>query len=163
MKISHFTFALFCCIGVNAQTMFVRPITGIQTSYPVADIQKLTFENGNMLVTNNNGTNGTFALSGLRYVSFTDFNLATTVPQLATNKYYAYPNPASHVLNISGPNTLQSISNIQIVSLEGRLLLDQKPANEAAPQVDISALPQGMYLCTLTIGNQQETMKFLKQ
>ena len=163
MKKSHIAFALFCCLGVNAQTMFVRPITGSQTSYPVGEIQKLTFANGNMLVTNNTGTNGTFALSGLRYVSFTDFNLATTIPELATNKYYAYPNPASHVLNISGSNTLQRISNIQVISLEGRLLLDQKPANESTPQIDISALPQGMYLCTLTIGNQQETIKFLKQ
>ncbi len=163
MKRIHIAFALFCYLGVNAQTMFVRPITGSQTSYPVADIQKLTFDNGNMLVTNNAGSSGIFALSGLRYVSFTDFNLATTVPELAKNKYYAYPNPASHLLNISGSNTMQRINNIQIVSLEGRLLLNQKPANESATQVDISALPQGMYLCTLTIGNQQETIKFLKQ
>lgn len=163
MKKIHIAFAFFCCLGVNAQTMFVRPITGSQTTYAVADIQKLTFDNGNMLVTNNAGSNGIFALSGLRYVSFADFNLATTVPQWATNKFYVYPNPASQLLNISGPNTMQRVSKIQIISLEGRLLIDQKPANESAPQVDISALPQGMYLCTLTIGNQQQTIKFLKQ
>jgi len=163
MKKGHIAFAIFCCLGVNAQTMYVRPITGSQTTYPVADIQKLTFDNGNMLVTNNAGTNGIFALSGLRYVSFTDFNLATTIPTWATNKYFAYPNPANHLLNISGSNIMQRVSNIQVISLEGRLLLQQKPTNESTPQVDISALPQGMYLCTLTIGNQQETIKFLKQ
>jgi hypothetical protein len=147
----------------QAQTMYVRPVLGSQTSYPVADIQKLTFDNGNMLVTNNIGASGSFALSGLRYVSFTDFNLGTTNPELATNKFYAYPNPASHVLNISGSNTMRSIGQIEILSVEGRLLMQQKPANTTAPQVDISALPQGMYLCKITNGNQQETLKFLKQ
>jgi hypothetical protein len=163
MKRIFIACAAFFCISINAQTMFVRPITGSQTTYPVADIQKLTFENGNMLVTNNTVASGTFALSELRYVSFADFNLGTTNPELATNKFYAYPNPASQMLNISGSNAMQRVSQIEILSLEGRLLMQQKPANESAPQVDISALPQGMYLCKITNGNQQETLKFLKQ
>ena len=163
MKRIFIACSAFFCISINAQTMFVRPIAGSQTTYPVADIQKLTFDNGNMLVTNNTGGSGTFALSGLRYVSFTDFNLGTTNPEMATNKFYAYPNPASHMLNISGSNTLQRVDNIQILSLEGRLLMQQKLLNESRPQVNISALPQGMYLCKITNGNQQQTLKFLKQ
>ena len=163
MKKIYILFAFIICLGAKAQTMFVRPIAGNQTTYPVADIQKLTFDNGNMLVTNITGTSGTFALSSLRYVSFTDFNLGTTNPELATNKFYAYPNPASHILNISGSNTIQRVSQIEILSLEGRLLLQQKPADESALQVDIYALPQGMYLCKISNGNQQQTIKFLKQ
>jgi hypothetical protein len=163
MKKILIAFAVLFCLSINAQTMFVRPIAGSQTTYPVADIQKLTFDNGNMLVTNNTGASGSFALLGLRYVSFTDFNLGTTIPEMATNKYYAYPNPASHMLSIAGSNTTQRVDNIEILSLEGRLLMEQKPSNESAPQVDISALPQGMYLCKITNGNQQETIKFLKQ
>ena len=155
--------AVLFCMSANAQTMFVRPIAGSQSTYPVADIQKLTFDNGNMIVTNNTGASGSFALSGLRYVSFTDFNLGTTNPELATNKFYAYPNPASHMLNISGSNAMQLVSQIEILSLEGRLLMQQKPSNTTATQVDISALPQGMYLCKITNGNQQQTVKFLKQ
>ncbi|MCX6183638.1 MAG: T9SS type A sorting domain-containing protein [Flavobacterium sp.] len=163
MKKIYILFAFIICLGAKAQTMFVRPIAGIQTTYPVADIQKLTFDNGNMLVTNNTGASGTFALSGLRYVSFTDFNLGTTSPELATNKFYAYPNPASHILNISGSNAMLSVGQIEILSLEGRLLMQQKPAIESTPQVDISGLPQGMYLCKITNGNQQQIIKFIKQ
>jgi hypothetical protein len=163
MKKIYILFAVIICLGVNAQTMYVRPIAGSQTTYPVADIQKLTFDNGNMLVTNITGTSGTFALSSLRYVSFTDFNLATTNPELATNKFYAYPNPASHLLTISGSNMLQRVSQIEILSLEGRLLMQQKPVDESALQVDISALPQGMYLCKISNGNQQQIIKFIKQ
>jgi hypothetical protein len=161
MKKIYITSALFLCLGAKAQTMYVRPIAGSQTTYPVADIQKLTFDNGNMLVTNITGASGTFALSSLRYVSFTDFALGTTTP-IEKNKFYAYPNPASHLLTISGSNRMQHVENIQILSLEGRLLLQQKPTNEIA-QVDISALPQGMYLCKISNGNQQQIIKFIKQ
>ena len=156
-------FLLLACSMVQAQNMFVHPSTGSQTSYPVADIQKLTFDNGNMLVTSNGKASGSFALSGLRYVSFADVSLGTTNPELATNKFYGYPNPANHILNISGSNGMQRVDIIQILSLEGRLLMQQKPVNESAPQVDISALPQGMYLCKITNGSQQQTLKFLKQ
>ena len=163
MKKIHIILAVFFCVSVNAQTMFVRPLAGSQTTYPVADIQKLTFDNGNMLVTNKSGANGTYAISGLRYLNFADLTLQISIPEMATNKFYAYPNPASHMLNIAGSNTLQRVSQIEILSLEGRLLMQQKPANESAPQVDISALPQGMYLCKITNGSQQQTLKFLKQ
>ena len=154
---------LLVCSMTQAQTMYVRPVLGSQTSYPVADIQKLTFDNGNMLVTSNGTASGSFALSGLRYVSFADSNLGTTNPEMATNKFYAYPNPASHVLNISGSSKMQRVSHIEILSLEGRVLLQQKPTNEKA-QVNISVLPQGMYLCKITNqSNQSQTIKFLKQ
>jgi hypothetical protein len=161
MKKIYIAGALFLCLGAKSQTMYIRPIAGNQTTYPVADIQKLTFDNGNMLVTNNTGANGTFAVSGLRYVSFTDFALGTTTP-IEKNKFYAYPNPASHLLTISCSNLMQGVENIQILSLEGRLLLQQKPATEST-QVDISGFPQGMYLCKITNGNQHQIIKFLKQ
>jgi hypothetical protein len=67
------------------------------------------------------------------------------------------------MLNISSSNAMQLVENIQILSLEGRLLMQQKPTNTTDTQIDISALPQGMYLCKITNGNQQQTLKFLKQ
>jgi len=148
---------------IQAQTMYVRPKVGSQTSYVVANIQKLTFENGNLIVTNTTGPSGTFALADNRYINFTDLTLETNNPVSVESKFYVYPNPSSQWLNISGSNTLQSVSQIEILSLEGRLLMQQKPADESAPQVDISALPQGMYLCKITSDNQQQTLKFLKQ
>ncbi len=41
--------------GMKAQTMYVRPITGTQSSYGVATIKNLTFSNGNLVVTNLTG------------------------------------------------------------------------------------------------------------
>ena len=158
MKIIHTALILFLCFGVNAQTMFVRPITGTQSVYPVTDIQKLTFSGGNLIVNNTNGSSGTFALAGNRYINFTDLTLGTISQQVVKNSFYVYPNPVSTVLNITNEDPAQSITHLEIISLEGRVLMKKNTF-----QVDISALPRGMYFCRITSNKQTQTIKFLKQ
>ena len=158
MKIIHTALILFLCFGVNAQTMFVRPITGTQSVYPVTDIQKLTFSGGNLIVNNTNGSSGTFALAGNRYINFTDLTLGTISQQVDKNSFYVYPNPVSTVLNITNEDPAQSITHLEIISLEGRVVMKKNTF-----QVDISALPRGMYFCRITSNKQTQTIKFLKQ
>ena len=158
MKIIHTALILFLCFGVNAQTMFVRPITGTQSVYPVTDIQKLTFSGGNLIVNNTNGSSGTFALAGNRYINFTDLTLGTISQQVVKNSFYVYPNPVSTVLNITNEDPAQSITHLEIISLEGRVVMKKNTF-----QVDISALPRGMYFCRITSNKQTQTIKFLKQ
>lgn len=158
MKIIHTALILFLCFGVNAQTMFVRPITGTQSVYPVTDIQKLTFSGGNLIVNNTIGSSGTFALAANRYINFTDLTLGTISQQVVKNSFYVYPNPVSTVLNITNEDPAQSITHLEIISLEGRVLMKKNTF-----QVDISALPRGMYFCRITSNKQTQTIKFLKQ
>ena len=150
-------------LGANAQTMYVRPIAGTQTAYPVANIQKLTFSGGNLVVTNTTGNNGTFALADNRYLNFTDLTLATTSKELVNNRFYVYPNPVKSVLHITNQDPTQPISRLEIVSLQGRLLLEQNSLDTNTTQVDVATLPQGMYFCKITSNNKTQTIKFLKQ
>ena len=68
--------------GLKAQTMYVRPNTGAQSSYAIANIKNLTFSGGNLVVTNITGGNVTFPLSSNRYLNFTNLTLATAVVNL---------------------------------------------------------------------------------
>ena len=145
-------------MSVKAQTMYARPIIGAQTAYPVANIQKLTFSGGNLVVTNLTGANGTFALSGNRYLNFTDLTLATPTNEFLNNRFYVYPNPVTTVLNITNQDSNQTISHLEIISLEGQVVLAQ-----STPQIAVASLPQGMYFCRITTNNQTQTIKFLKQ
>lgn len=158
MKKIHTALILFLCFGVNGQTMFVRPIIGTQSVYPVTNIQKLTFSGGNLIVNNTNGSSGIFALAGNRYINFTDLTLGTILQQVVKNSFYVYPNPVSTVLNITNEDPAQSITHLEIISLEGRVLMKKNTF-----QVDISALPRGMYFCRITSNKQTQTIKFLKQ
>ena len=150
--------AVLFCMSANAQTMYVRPITGSQTAYPVNNIQKLTFENGNLVVTNTTGLNGTFALADNRYINFTDLTLGTNSSVATESKFYVYPNPTANILNVANGDASQTISNLEIISMEGRVLIKQN-----TPQVDINSLPTGMYFCRITSKNKTQTLKFLKQ
>lgn len=152
---------LFCCYTLVAQTMYVRPLSGSQTSYSVANIKKLTFENGNLVVTNTTGANGIFALSDNRYLNFTNLPLGTTNSVVAENKFYVYPNPSNQWLNIAHTNSSITPSLVEIVSIEGKLLLQQQLSSSS--QIDISQLPKGMYLCKINSNTQSQIIKFLKK
>ena len=158
LKNAGFVIIGLAFMSSKAQTMYVRPITGAQSSYPVANIQKLTFSGGNFLVTNTNGGNGTFALADNRYINFTDLTLGTTSNALVKNSFYVYPNPSSTILNVVNDDLSQTITHLEIISLEGRVLMEHN-----SPQLEIASLPTGMYFCRITSINKTQTIKFLKQ
>jgi hypothetical protein len=89
--------------------------------------------------------------------------LATTSNELVNNRFYAYPNPVTSVLHITNLDQTQPISRLEIVSLQGRLLLEQNSLDTNTTQVDIATLPQGMYFCKITSNSKAQTIKFLKQ
>jgi hypothetical protein len=149
--------------GAYAQTMYVRPIAGAQSGYPVANIEKITFSGGNMLVTNSTGGNGTFALAGNRYINFTDLTLAIASNERANNRFYAYPNPVSSILHFGNDNPTQTMSQIIIYSLEGRMLIAKDIFAGNTPQIEVNQLPAGIYFCKIMAGNQTQTIRFLKQ
>ncbi|OYU84737.1 MAG: hypothetical protein CFE24_05420 [Flavobacterium sp. BFFFF2] len=151
----------FC--GVHAQNMYVMPNAGTQSVYSVANIQKITFSGGNMLVTNTTGGNGTFALADNRYVKFADFPLEVAANERANNRFFVYPNPVGTILNLANYNGTQTISQLAIYSMDGRLLLTQNAFTGNNPQVEVSHLPAGSYLCKIMAGNQTQTIQFLKQ
>lgn len=154
---------IFSINSTHAQTMFVRPLVGNQASYPVPNIQKLTFVNGNLIVNNESGPNGTFPLADNRYINFTDLTLGINSPVVTNNKFYAYPNPSSQWLNIGNYNTNNTPSLVEIITIDGKLLIQYKPTNESLSQLDISTLPQGVYLCRISSNIPKQTIKFIKQ
>lgn len=144
--------------GMKGQTMYVRPIIGTQSAYSVATIKNLTFSNGNIIVTNTSGSSDTFALSSNRYLNFMDLTLATPIHELVKNNFYIYPNPVTSVLNITNEDPTQTITHLEIISIEGQIVIEQN-----TPQVAVASLPHGMYFCKITSNNKTQTIKFLKQ
>jgi hypothetical protein len=154
---------LLCFSKIHCQTMYVRPITGTQSVYLTDNVRKLTFSNGNLLLTPNSGFVASHPLSDNRYINFTDLTLGISNMEPIKNGFYVYPNPSSQLLHVANVNPNISIGLIQLISLDGKLLLEVKPMESSNTQLDISALPQGMYLCKISSDNQQQILKFLKQ
>lgn len=149
--------------GTQAQNMFVRTNSAGQTSFPITNIPKLTFFNGNMLIGNDRGTSRSFELASLRYLNFTDLTLSTPNLEPHNEKVFAYPNPVNEYLNLSIPSFFSIVSAINIFTIEGRLLIKTDLTDNNLNRIDVSFLPSGMYICSIQNNNHNQIIKFVKQ
>lgn len=150
--------------GLKAQTMNVKQTSGTQTAYLLSNIRKLDFASSNITVHKTVGISDIYALSGIRYLNFQ--NLTTTVAKIEKHEgtIKLYPNPVADVLNIQQPNDGNQVCIIEILTIDGRLVYNEKQnPHENATQINVSALPQGLYLCKINNGITTATTKFIKQ
>lgn len=142
--------------------MNIRPFSGSLSTIPVTDIEKITFSNGNLIVTKNNNTNDPFVISSIRYIDFTNFTLNTPETNLLSKKIYIYPNPVKDYINIECRECIHLINKIIILSLEGKKIFESHYVQPSEIQIDISSLPKGTYFGILNFENKTETIKFIK-
>jgi hypothetical protein len=150
---------------LNAQNLYVLENNGQQTSYVINDIGKLYFSTGVLIVEMQGGTSDNYLLSGIRYLNFTDLVQVTeNIP--AVNTYISlYPNPAEGILHVACCLPGTETVTLEIISLEGRLIYVETIRNGKGKlnlHADVSALPQGLYLCRLRGEKIMITKKFIK-
>jgi len=77
-----------------------------------------------------------------------------------------YPNPATDFIQIQGSNYTAGNIRIQVMDTQGKILINEqeKVSNILSKQLNIQALPAGVYILTLTHekGNSYHT-KFVKK
>lgn len=164
MKLCAVLLLVLGLTGLQAQTMYVREISGIQTAYVLTNISKMSFESGNIMVRKTSGNTGTYALANLRYLNFTDLTVGISEMEQATAEVIVFPNPVNDMLNIQLLSTVKTTGVIEILSLEGKVIYKQTiNGNANVYQVNISTLPKGMYICRINNGTNIKITKFIKQ
>lgn len=88
-------------------------------------------------------------------------SLVTNIAEGPENLFSPFPNPAKDVMNIR--NRDQSIVNITIISMEGKLVMETQPTpNEEFITIDVSHLDQGAYMVKIrNARNEYSTFKLL--
>lgn len=86
-------------------------------------------------------------------------NLLTAVPGLEREGISVYPNPVIDILKING---LSTSSTIRINNIHGQELLCAQREGESV-ELDLSALPSGLYLITVEKGEEHLTRRFIKK
>jgi len=154
--------------SIQAQsTLYVKEHSGTQTPYALSSIRKLTFPTGNMTVNKNAGSPTTYALSDIRYLNFTDLTTGVLETDKAESSYIMlYPNPVNDQLQISYETQKTGNIQIEIVDLQGKVLLQQSincqnGTNQAI--IPVSQLAKGIYLCRLQSNDKVENIKFIKK
>lgn len=99
-------------------------------------------------------------VSGSRPVaSFIEVDMELSTDQLTKSvEYVIYPNPAHDQVTIKGTGSAKT--QVTITDLSGKQILQQTIGASAV--IDVSALPKGMYVLTLTSDFGQQTQKLVK-
>ena len=169
LKIATALVLSICFMYANAQnTMFVKEKTGVQTPNAIADIKKLTFAAGNMIVSKENGNTTAYAIANLRFLNFGN-NTYTIIPKVGiegSSTIKLYPNPVFDQLHIQYESVIPEDIQLKITDLQGRLMLHQALSSQYGTNdiaIPVEKLPKGLYICILRIGNKLETNRFIKQ
>jgi hypothetical protein len=104
--------------------------------------------------------NGCNAISDLFTV-----NILATEKENPFSTYVAFPNPANDLLNLGLPQAIAGTYTIEIIDINGRVLLTDKIRLEPGVnqiKIDISKIPVGTYLVRLPEIVNQPSMKFIK-
>jgi PKD repeat protein len=113
-----------------------------------------------LTVTYANGTSSTFKKEN--YILITDSTMNIEEVSSSKSDILVYPNPTATVFKVKlNPNQTQG--KIQILSLNGTILTSTEFANTDNPEVNIQALPSGIYIVKIISNHQVYTKKVTKK
>ena len=150
--------------GVEAQKIYVNQKNGTQTTYSMSSIRKITFSGGNATVLKTDNFSGIYALSGFRYLNFTDLitEFSELAPQSGHANLITYPNPVADVLNIELTGSADD-GIVSILTMEGDVILSQNTKGNNLITINLSHVSKGIYLCRYTSTKEIKTVKIIKQ
>ena len=148
---------LFCGISLGSigQNMTLNENSGSSSSYSISDINKITFQSGDVVVETQTSTDN-FSIGGVRNLVFGNIITETEDIEQAFQELSAYPNPCGDVLNIS-QNTTDA--RYFIYDLNGSLIQSDK----ASSTINVSNLKTGIYFFTLVDETNTQTLKLIKK
>lgn len=150
--------------NIQAQTIYVKPTTGDQTQYSVSDIRRMTFSAGNISITKTTGSSEYYSLTGMRYLSFTNYIVGIDYSGQDKRQriIQLYPNPASNYITVVVDKVQEASGVIEILSLEGRVLIIEQIAGKQKVFIGLNTLSKGIYFCRYRAGSTSKTVKIVK-
>lgn len=92
----------------------------------------------------------------------TEFVNALSTDTFDQNAFTLYPNPTSGMVTIALKDTSVTIDTLHVIDVSGKTVL-RKTVNDSKAVVDLTALANGMYFIQLKAGQQEKTVKVVKQ
>jgi len=148
-------FAAVSSYSLTAQNSLSMKFTdGTENASLISSVRKITFSGGNLLLNKTDATSNSYAISGIRKLIFGIYSGINEITSDQTS-ISLYPCPATNYLRLQ--NAPEGKTSIRIYSLNGVEMMNYSLASTTQP-IDISKLPQGMYL----LKANNKTLKFTK-
>mgnify|MGYP001254837621 FL=1 len=150
-------FLLLCSLsfGLIGQNMTLNEKSGSSKSLSIEDINKITFQSGDVVIETQSATEN-FSIAGLRNLVFDQFITEVEDFNRKVSEISAYPNPCGDVLNISQNNTN---ARYFIYDFKGRLV----QADKVTSTINVSNLKTGVYFFTVIDETNTQTLKIIKK
>ena len=148
-------------LAEGEQTLVVQSKDGTKNKQLLSEVQRITFNAGSVTVVSKDGQTTPFSLSEVQKILFSRETGISGIDEVTesaaanTNRILLYPNPVQDVLYVEG---IEENTMIRIFNIKGALF-QSAIAKEKEVQLNVGALPQGMYI--LQAGNQ--AIRFIKK
>lgn len=149
-------------MGAMAQTkLIVASKNALETTYDLSNVRAIYFIKDSLKVKTTNAAPEAFAISAVRKMYFQQSvtGLSESVSQTKNALAGLWPNPAENEITIEFRS---SEAQVNIYDQTGRSVLTQT-LNALQMRLDISQLPQGLYVAKITTANESQTISFLKK
>jgi hypothetical protein len=132
---------LFMGLSLQAQNLYVVPITGEEEEYLLSVRPRIEFGDGTVTVSRT-----TYQLDDIRKLSFTSAAETSIAVQKEEekNKIFLYPNPVQDELNLRVDMPIQGLT-YRVFDLSGRSILSGKIHSETM-QIQMQNLQKGTYV-----------------
>ena len=84
------------------------------------------------------------------------------INDLQANKIKVFPNPTSNTLNIELPSDMKTTVNIELYTLDSKMVLHQQATN-TVNTIDMSNFPQGIYMLKVITNDGTQVMRVVKE
>ena len=135
-----------------AQDIVVQSTSGQQTSVPLDNVKKITFDNGNLLLSTNGSDDFELPLDDIMKIFFKEGDAG--VDRIVTDANLKLVRNSRNSIGVTG---LETAADARIVNTAGSIVMIQR--QWSGSDINISALPSGVYV--LVVGNNN-IFKFSK-
>lgn len=129
-----------------AQDIVVQTSSGGQTSVPLDNVRKITFDNGNMVLSTNGNEDFELPLDDIMKILFDEDG--SNVDRIVADTNLQLVRNSRNTIGITG---LETTADAHIVNTAGSIVMMQRQWNGS--DLDISALPSGVYVLVVGTNN----------
>lgn len=146
---------------MQAQSFIVNTKSGSTFSTMITQVRSISFVGSTLSVNKQDGTSELTPINQIKFLNFTG-NTAINTPTKKLSTYNVYPNPVRDILSIEQKGeSLNSLINIDILSIDGKLIYSDKTDNSHYT-INTSSWMKGLYLLRVRNGNEIITNKIMK-
>jgi len=148
--------------------MIVNTLSGEKTTFNLKTLHSISFDNGHVSIVKKDATHYSYVDANIKYIDFglQDLTAVNEVKsKFAQNQVLITPNPVLDNLNLLMESSRDEVVIVQILDLQGRVLLQQNMAfiaGQNTKTIPVTNLHSGFYLCRLLKGSESLITKFLK-